>query len=120
MRSDYATAGASWNIYMDGMRMITLRRGRMVTFSVPPGHHDFKTDRYPRVDIDVAEGAHLFIRPTLDNHAHKREDMVRLAQVDCREYIDRAVNVEQIKPADVFTGKEVDGDQTFVQSCAGK
>jgi hypothetical protein len=118
--NDSADANSSWNIYMDGMRMATLRRGRMVSFTIPAGHHKFKTDSSIEMELDAAPKSRSFIRPLLDTHSGKLKESVLLVAVDCQEFTVRAERVEPLDTKDIFIDQPVNKDESFIQVCAGR
>jgi hypothetical protein len=117
---DMARVDSSWNIYMDGRKLATLRRGRMATFSIPAGHHQFKTDKSAEMELDSAPKSHAFIRPLLNIHSPKSEPPVRLVAVDCQEFTLRAEKVEPMDVKDVFTDNQVNKTASFIQACTGR
>jgi hypothetical protein len=114
---DYAAAGARWEIYMDGARLATLHRGRYITFTIPAGPHDFKTDRSVRVTVDVQPGSTLYLRPGIQRSSNKLEAAPNFNVVACTDYIDRAKNIKPVNPHDIFTGSVV---QSACFPCAAK
>lgn len=117
---DLASADSSWNIYMDGTKLATLRRGRMAIFSIPAGHHQFKTDQSAEMELDVAPKSRAFIRPLLNIHSRNAEPLVRLVAVDCQEFTLRAEKVEPMDAKDIFTDNQVNKTASFIQACTGR
>jgi hypothetical protein len=104
-KNDFVGMGFHWPIYMDGVLLLDLRRDRIATFSIIPGHHEFKSDKSPRLAIDVETGSHIFIRPVMSFRDHRFKAALSLQKVNCLDFIDRADHIKGIKPEDVFSGK---------------
>lgn len=113
---DYAAPGIAWNIYMDGMKLVTLHRERMVTFAIPAGHHDFKIDRTVMVPVDVEAGASLFFRPGMQRSKNKLEAVYNFKLVSCVDYLNRTKGIKLVDPKDIFTGTVVP-EKTFSRIC---
>jgi hypothetical protein len=103
-KTDFVPAGFKWNVYMDGSRLVTLRRGRYITFTVAAGHHDFKTDTTERLSLDVPAGSSVFLRPAMRRTDSKLEGKVTLEAINCSDYIERTGKIKPVKFTDVFTG----------------
>lgn len=116
---DYAPAGAKWNIYMDGVRLVTLHRNRMITFTIPAGHHDFKTDNTAMVPVDVQPGSSIFLRPGMDRSKNKLEGVYNFRVVTCADYLDRTKQIKSVDARDIFTGN-VMHEPSFASLCPSK
>jgi hypothetical protein len=115
-KGDYAGYGARWPIYMDGRKLVILHRDRMVVFTVPSGHHEFKTEKSELLALDLAPGDSLFIRPVVGSKNHGFAASIRLEKVSCSDFTGRATEIQQAKPEDIFSGDHVQA-ASFSEVC---
>jgi hypothetical protein len=111
--------GTKWDIYVDGKKLATLRRERIVTFAIAPGHHDFKTDDAPMISIDVEKGSHIFFRTVVDTTKNKHNGFYTFRQVKCEEFVASTSTIKPVKANDIFTGTVVPFS-TFAHLCSAE
>jgi hypothetical protein len=102
-----------FRMFIDGAEVTRFQPGHFVTFDVPAGRHEVRTNHSDRLIVDLKPGQRAFVRPTYHNNALTAPEFVE--QVDsCQKlnaYLEKKP-IQPVKPKNIRFG-EVAPENSF-------
>jgi hypothetical protein len=76
----YAPPNFIFKMFIDGTDAAHLQPGHFVTFDVPAGRHEVRTNRSQRLILDLKPGERAFIRPVFHNNGASAPEVAELVR----------------------------------------
>ena len=104
----------TFQMYLDGTHAATLHVSHFVTFDIPAGHHEIRTNKSERIELDLKPGERVFIRPGLHTNVVKTpsESLEQIKNCEDLSALLAKKTLKPVKPSDVRFG-QIAGETSF-------